>query len=88
VGQPGSARAGLFWQHAVSKSILVSRGETAAEWHVYSVDWSDSAMVFKVNDKEVYRVTKAMVEKHGRWAFDNSKFVIADFALGGRPTNS
>ena len=58
-------------------------GSTATDWHVYSVDWSDSEMVFKVDDKEVYRATKAMVEKHGRWAFDNPKFVIVNFALGG-----
>jgi hypothetical protein len=40
-------------------------------------------MVFKVDDREVYRATKTMVEKHGRWAFDNPKFVIVNFALGG-----
>lgn len=24
-----------------------------------------------------------MVEKYGRWAFDNKKFIILNFALGG-----
>jgi beta-glucanase (GH16 family) len=59
------------------------KDSTATEWHVYSVDWSDSEIVFKVDDREVYRATKAMVEKHGRWVFDNPKFVIVNFALGG-----
>jgi beta-glucanase (GH16 family) len=56
---------------------------SATDWHVYSVDWSDSEMVFKVDSKEVYRATKAMVEKHGKWVFDTPKFVILNFALGG-----
>jgi beta-glucanase (GH16 family) len=59
------------------------KGSSATDWHVYSVDWSDREMVFKVDDKEVYRVTKAMVEERGRWAFDNPKFVVFNFALGG-----
>jgi beta-glucanase (GH16 family) len=54
-----------------------------ADWHVYSVDWSEQAIVFFVDGREVYRVTRAMVESHGRWAFDNEKFVIVNLALGG-----
>ena len=40
-------------------------------------------MVLKVDGNEVYRATKAMFEEHGNWAFDNPKFVIVKFALGG-----
>lgn len=58
-------------------------GTSAADWHVYSVDWTDREMVFKVDGREVYRATKAMIEEHGEWAFDNPKFVIVNFALGG-----
>ena len=58
-------------------------GSDATAWHVYSVDWSEREMIFKVDDHEVYRATKAMIEKHGDWAFDNPKFVIVNFALGG-----
>ena len=52
-------------------------------WHVYSVDWTADLLVFKIDDKEIYRVAKADVEKYGRWAFDNPKHLIVNLALGG-----
>jgi beta-glucanase (GH16 family) len=58
-------------------------GTDVTQWHVYSVDWSPASLVFKVDGKVTYTVTKAMVEKYGRWAFDNKKFIILNFALGG-----
>ena len=57
-------------------------------WHVYSVDWAPDELVFKVDDVEIYRVTRAIVEKYGRWAFDNPKFMILNLALGGGFPNS
>ena len=53
------------------------------QWHIYSVDWSPEKMVFKTDGLVTYTVTKAMVEKYGRWAFDNPKFIILNFAIGG-----
>jgi beta-glucanase (GH16 family) len=53
-------------------------------WHVYSVDWSSDAIVFKVDDREIYRATKPQIEKYGEWAFDNPKFLIVNFAIGGQ----
>jgi len=58
-------------------------GTDVTQWHVYSVDWSPSSLVFKVDGKVTYTVTKPMVEKYGRWAYDNKKFIILNFALGG-----
>ncbi|MEZ2338282.1 family 16 glycosylhydrolase [Mucilaginibacter sp. RCC_168] len=59
------------------------RGIDVTQWHVYSVDWSPANLIFKVDGKVTYTVTKPMVEKYGRWAFDNKKFIILNFALGG-----
>lgn len=59
------------------------KGIDVTQWHVYSVDWSADSLIFKVDNKITYTVTRAMVEKYGRWAFDNSKFLILNFALGG-----
>jgi beta-glucanase (GH16 family) len=52
-------------------------------WHVYAVDWTPDAMTFYVDDREVYRASRATVESHGAWAFDNKKYLILNFALGG-----
>jgi hypothetical protein len=50
---------------------------------VYAVDWAPDSIVFRVDDREIYRVTRAMVAPYGRWAFDNPKFLILNLALGG-----
>jgi beta-glucanase (GH16 family) len=52
-------------------------------WHVYAVDWTPDSMIFKYDDVVMFRVTKPMAEHYGKWAFDNSKFLILNFALGG-----
>jgi hypothetical protein len=31
----------------------------------------------------MFRVTRPMIEHYGKWAFDNNKFLILNFALGG-----
>jgi len=60
-------------------------GTDVTQWHVYSVDWTANSIVFKLDGKVTYTVTRAMVEQYGRWAFDNPKFIILNFALGGYP---
>lgn len=55
----------------------------ATAWHVYSVHWTPDRLIFKVDDFTIYRVTRPMAEFFGSWAFDNPKFLILNFALGG-----
>lgn len=52
-------------------------------WHIYSVDWSPDSLVFKIDGRAFYTVTKSMIEKYGKWAYDNPKYMILNFALGG-----
>jgi beta-glucanase (GH16 family) len=59
------------------------QGTDVDQWHVYTVDWTPDSLIFKVDGIVTYTVTRAMVEKYGRWAFDNPKFIILNFALGG-----
>lgn len=74
---------GYFGDTPLAKRVFFPTGIDVTQWHVYSVDWSPESLVFKVDGKITYTVTKAMVEKYGRWAFDNKKFIILNFALGG-----
>jgi beta-glucanase (GH16 family) len=60
-----------------------SKGTNVTKWHIYSVDWAPDSLVFKLDGNITYTVTRSMVEKYGRWAFDNPKFIILNFALGG-----
>jgi beta-glucanase (GH16 family) len=59
-------------------------GGDVTGWHVYSMEWTPDVIVFKVDGQEEYRVTKAQVERYGRWAYDEAKFLIVNQALGGQ----
>jgi beta-glucanase (GH16 family) len=58
-------------------------GVDVTQWHVYSVDWTKDALLFRVDGQLVYRATRPMIENYGKWAFDNPKYIIVNFALGG-----
>ena len=55
----------------------------ATDWHVYAVEWTRDAMVFEIDDRPMYRVTRPMTEFFGTWEFDNRKYLILNFAMGG-----
>lgn len=75
---PGySGDAGL-----VNRLFFPSGGD-ATDWHVYAVDWTPDRMLFKVDDLTIFRVTRAMIDFFGPWVFDNNKYIILNFALGG-----
>jgi beta-glucanase (GH16 family) len=87
VGDPGWTSVALHGPGYFGDTPLVKRTPMAAgdatAWHVYSVDWTRDALVFSVDDREVYRATRAAVERYGAWAYDNPKFLILNLALGG-----
>lgn len=59
------------------------KGIDVTQWHIYSVDWTANSIIFKLDDKIIYTVTRSMIEHYGPWAFDDPKFIILNFALGG-----
>jgi beta-glucanase (GH16 family) len=88
VGEPDWTSVAIHGPGYSGNTPLVSRprmesGNGPDQWHVYAVDWSADAMIFSIDDKEVYRATRATIEGYGRWAFDNQKYLILNFALGG-----
>jgi len=72
-----------FGNTPLAYRYFLPKHQTVDQWHIYSVDWTPDKLVFKTDGVVTYTVTKAMVEKYGRWAFDNRKFIILNFALGG-----
>ena len=58
-------------------------GEDVTGWHVYAVEWKEDELLFQVDGHTTYRVTRPMVENYGKWAFDNPKYLILNFAMGG-----
>ena len=88
VGEPSWVSAavhgpGYSGEEALVRHDAFPAGQDASGWHVYAVDWSSDAMVFRVDDREIYRVTKAMVTPRGAWSFDNQKYLIVNLAIGG-----
>jgi len=74
---------GYFGNTPLAYRAFFPKGTDVTQWHIYAVDWTRNSLVFKVDGLVTYSVTRAMVEKYGKWAFDNPKFIILNFALGG-----
>ncbi|APE28037.1 glycoside hydrolase family 16 protein [Aurantiacibacter gangjinensis] len=58
-------------------------GTDVTDWHVYAVEWEADVIRFYVDDVMTMRIPKTNVEFFGEWAFDNPKFLILNFAVGG-----
>ena len=58
-------------------------GIDVTSWHTYAVEWTDSQIDFLIDGHVHYRVTRPMVENYGDWRFDNDKYLILNFAMGG-----
>lgn len=88
VGDPSWTNVALHGPGYSGDTPLAKRrpfpaGRDATAWHVYSMTWTPDSVAFSVDDDEFYRVTKADVEVHGRWAYDSPKHLILNLALGG-----
>lgn len=55
----------------------------ATTWRTYAVEWTKDAIEFEIDSVLTYRATRKMVEQSGEWRFDNPKYLILNFAVGG-----
>jgi beta-glucanase (GH16 family) len=88
VGEPDWISAALHGPGYSGEAGLVNKlffqtAEDATGWHVYALDWTPDTLIFKVDGKIIYRVTRPMTAFFGPWVFDNHKFLILNCALGG-----
>ena len=88
IGEKDWASAAVHGQGYSGETPFVNRwyfnsAKDATEWHVYAVDWTPDALVFKYDGIPMFRVTKTMTSNYGNWSFDNKKYLILNFALGG-----
>jgi len=74
---------GYFGEAGLVNKLFLPTGNHATNWHVYAVDWAPNRLIFTVDDIIYYRITRPMVDFFGPWVFDNRKFLILNFALGG-----
>jgi beta-glucanase (GH16 family) len=88
IGDPAWVSAAVHGPDYSGESGLVNRyyfdaQHPATSWHVYSLDWKPDEMTFKVDGEIIYQVIRPMVDFLGPWVFDNEKYLILNFALGG-----
>ncbi|GAB2831795.1 glycoside hydrolase family 16 protein [Ferruginibacter profundus] len=88
IGEKDWASAAVHGKGYSGDAGLVNRlyfpaGNDVTKWHVYAVDWTPDSLVFKYDDVPMLRITKPMAQFFGPWAFDNPKFLILNFAVGG-----
>lgn len=74
---------GYFGESGQVNKWYFSEGKGANEWHVYSVDWLPDSLVFRVDGRLIYRISRKMTDFFGPWVFDNKKYLILNCALGG-----
>jgi beta-glucanase (GH16 family) len=89
VGDPSWVSAALHGPGYSGDTPLVRRDTLPASadatgWHVYAVTWTADDVVFRVDDRPVYRVTRAEIARHGPPAvLDSAKYVVVNLAVGG-----
>ena len=74
---------GYFGNTPIIKRATFTADNDITKWHIYSVDWTENTLVYKIDGNPFYTVTKEMIEHYGPWAFSNPKFIILNMALGG-----
>ena len=88
IGEKDWANAAVHGKGYSGDAGLVNRlyfpdSNDVTNWHVYAVDWTPDSLVFKYDGIPMFRVTKSMITFFGPWAFDNPKYLILNFAVGG-----
>lgn len=88
IGEKDWANAAVHGKGYSGDAGLVNRyyfadSNDVTNWHVYAVDWTPDSMVFTYDGIPMFRVTKPMTTFFGPWAFDNPKYLILNFAVGG-----
>jgi len=89
VGEPDWASAAVHGPGYSGETPLVNKkflfpDNFTTNWHIYSLECSEAnGLIFRIDGKLIYRVTRPMVEFYGPWVFSAPKFLILNFALGG-----
>ena len=88
VGEPDWIGVALHGPGYSGETPLVNKfffpeGLDVTDWHTYAVEWTGDRIDFLIDGHLHYRVTRPMVENYGDWRFDNDKYLILNFALGG-----
>jgi beta-glucanase (GH16 family) len=65
-------------------AATIARGTFASDFHTFAVEWDSTRVQYFVDGAPHYTVTRAEVERYGKWVFDQPFFVILNLAVGGQ----
>ncbi|MEI6945803.1 glycoside hydrolase family 16 protein [Paraflavisolibacter sp. H34] len=75
--------SGFYLDSPFVQKLFFAPGQSIADWHTYSVDCTPERLVFRIDDRVQYELTRKMVERVGKWSFDEEKFLVLNLAVGG-----
>ena len=55
----------------------------ADQFHLFAVEWYPDQIVFFVDEIAYFTVTKANVERRGKWVYDRPFYLLLNVAVGG-----
>lgn len=58
-------------------------GVFADSFHVFSMEWSPDQIIWKLDGKQYFQVTKDSIPSGSRWAFDHPFYLLLNLAVGG-----
>lgn len=65
------------------KGIRYDLKTATDSFHDYILDWTKDHLIFKVDDREVFKIEKAVTDTENEWPFDKPYDLIINLAVGG-----
>ena len=75
---------GYSGEEGLINQVYFHQPDDVRNWHIYTAIWEPDRFLFLVDDQLFYRVTREMAEFFGPWVFNNPKYLILNFAVGGK----
>ena len=88
VGEPDWTSVAIHGPGYSGETVLVNKKyfpqtNDALHWHVYSLDWTSTGFIFRIDGELIYRAARPMVEYYGNWVFDKHHYLVLNLAIGG-----
>lgn len=62
---------------------LPNGAKFAADFHIYGIEWETNRIRWQVDGQTYFSITPERLPHHAAWAFDQSKFILLNLAVGG-----
>ncbi|MCG8374247.1 MAG: family 16 glycosylhydrolase [Balneolales bacterium] len=83
VAYPGSGSANADREY-MSGEYIIEEGDLSEEFHIYSIEWTDTDMTWYLNDTEFFHLTREEIEDRAEiYPFDKEFYIILNLAIGG-----